>query len=99
MSKPHYTFKYDCDSCGNKPVLKDLGLCSVCCYGEAASLWEWLDDSVVKVEKKAAQEKLDDEIMKMFEAKMIDKKGNFDPIAVRLLHIDQHVIDRIEAII
>ena len=98
MSKANYTFKYDCDSCGNKPVLKDLSLCSVCCYGEAASLWEWLDDEVTNVERKAARKRLDHEIKEMGDAGMFDEKGNFDPIAAQLLHLNQHVLDRIEAI-
>jgi len=99
MTKAQYTFKSDCDSCGNNPVLKDFGLCSVCCYGEAASLWEWLDDPVVTVERKAAQKKLEREIMEMSDAGVFDKRGNFDPIAAQLLHINQHVLDRIEAVI
>lgn len=99
MAKAQYTFKQSCDSCDTKPVLKSVGLCSVCCYGEAASLWEWLDDPVVKVELKAAQKKLDQEILEMGDAGMFDDEGNFDPLAASLLHIDQHVLDRIEAII
>lgn len=42
MSTNGYTFKQECEVCGNKPVLKDLGMCSVCTFGEADSLWEWL---------------------------------------------------------
>ena len=43
----------------------------VCCYGEAASLWEWFDDPVVKVERKAAQKKLDQEILEMGDAEWL----------------------------
>ena len=50
-----YTFKEACQ-CGNKPVLKVVGMCSVCTYGEAGSMWEWLQDFVVQKERKKAQD-------------------------------------------
>lgn len=95
----HYTFRYDCDSCGNTPVLKDVTLCSVCCFGEADSMWEWLDDGVITKELKASIEKIDDLLIEMDEAKMLDKHGNIDPVAAMLMHIDRHVVDRIERVI
>lgn len=94
----NYTFKEECD-CGVKPVLKDVGMCSVCTFGEADSMWEWLDDGVVKTERKAAQKYIDKEIQEMGDAGMFDKHGNFDPIAAALLHLNQHVLDRIEDLI
>lgn len=42
MSKNSYTFRGTCDVCGGKPVLQDLGMCAVCTFGEADSMWEWL---------------------------------------------------------
>lgn len=98
-SKASYTFRYECDSCGTKPVLKSVGLCSVCCFGEADSMWEWLDDNVVNIERKAAQKFLDQQILEMGDAGMFDDKGNFDPLAAHLMHLNQHVLDRIETVI
>lgn len=94
-----YTFKGKCDSCNQKPVLKDLGMCSVCTFGEASSLWEWLDDGVVTTEHDAARRFLDKQLFEWGKENFIDNKGNFNPIAARVLHLNQHVLDRIESII
>lgn len=95
-----YTFKYSCDTCDQKPVLKDTGMCSVCTFGEADSMWEWLDDNVVNVERKATQQFIDQQLVEMAKADMFNTKtGEFDPIAASVMHLDQHVLDRIEAVI
>lgn len=56
-----YTFKYECDVCEQKPVLKDTGLCAVCTFGEADALWDWLDERWEGKELKAAQRYLKDQ--------------------------------------
>ena len=90
-----YTFKQECD-CGNRPVLKDLGMCSVCTFGEAGSMWEWLDDGVTKKERKLAEEY----VLGVFdEVELADEKGNVDQMKARLLHIDQSVLDKVEALL
>lgn len=94
--KADYTFRQACDVCGQKPVLKDLGMCSTCTFGERSSMWEWLDDGVVQKEHKAAEKYVFD----MFaEVDLMDRKGNVDPIKAMLLHIDQPVLDRIEKVL
>lgn len=86
-----YTFKRRCD-CGNKPILKDVGMCSVCTFGEASSMWDWLDD-FPKSEKKLAEKY----VLNLFrETELADDEGNINPIVSRLLHIDQDVLDQIE---
>lgn len=57
MSNP-YTFRYDCEVCGITPVLKDMGMCSVCTYGEADSVWEWVYQRWSGKELKPAQQYL-----------------------------------------
>lgn len=43
MSNP-YTFRHECESCGERPVLKATGMCAVCTYGEADSYWDWANE-------------------------------------------------------
>lgn len=90
-----YTFKEECD-CGNKPVLKELGMCSVCTFGEASSMWEWLDEKWTGKERKLAQQYVAETIN---EVKLVDRKGNVDPIVAMLLHIDEPVLDKMEALL
>lgn len=89
-----YTFREECD-CGNKPVLKDLGMCSVCTFGEASSMWEWLDEKWSGKERKLAEQYI---LETLHETEAIDDDGNFDPIVAHLLHIDQHVVSQMERI-
>lgn len=100
MSRADYTFKDGgCITCDQQPTLKDTGMCAVCTFGEADSMWEWLDDGVVLAEPHNAQDWLAGEFKTLRKAGMIDKKGNIDPMAAMLMHINQHVVDRIEAIL
>lgn len=92
-----YTFKEACD-CGNKPILKDIGMCSVCTFGEASSMWEWLDDGVVKTERKQAERYVFEDIFLKFD-NLFDDNDVMNPIAASLLHIDQNVLDKIENLI
>ena len=87
-----YTFKEACQ-CGNKPVLKVVGMCSVCTYGEAGSMWEWLQDFVVQKERKKAQDYVMETIV---DVELITEEGEIDPLKAMLLHIDQQVLDEME---
>lgn len=94
MGRISYTFKHECD-CGNRPVLKDLGMCSVCTFGEASSMWEWLDDGVVKKERKLAEKYVFEDVFLQFDD-LFDENDEMNPIVAMLLHIDQDVLDKIE---
>lgn len=94
-----YTFRYACDVCDTRPVLKELGMCAVCTFGEADSMWEWLWDGVVKAEKQAAEQWLRLQFKEMRDAGLMDKKGNIDPISGMLMHLDQPTLDKIEEIL
>lgn len=93
--KADYTFRQACDVCDQKPVLKNLGMCAVCTFGEADSMWEWLYDDVVKTEQKAAEKYI---LKVMTEVELLDKKGNVDPIKAMLLHIDQPTLNAMEKV-
>lgn len=99
MGKADYTFRGRCDVCDQQPILKDTGMCAVCTFGEADSMWEWLDDGVVVKESTATQSRLDGILSELVEAKIVRKNGTIDPIGAALMHIDQHVVDRIESLI
>lgn len=88
-----YTFKGECD-CGNKPILKDIGMCSVCTYGEADSMWEWLDD-FPKTERRLAEKYVFEDVFLQFED-LFNDEGMMNPIVAMLLHIDQNVLNKIE---
>jgi hypothetical protein len=53
-----YTFKYGCESCDQKPVLKDTGMCAVCTFGESDALWDWLGEKWSGRELRLAQQHL-----------------------------------------
>lgn len=50
-----YTFLQSCECCDNKPVLKTTGMCGPCTYGEADSMWDWLEGEYKGKELKAAK--------------------------------------------
>lgn len=61
----HYTFKHACEICDSSPVLKATDLCAVCTFGEADSMWEWLNENWIGKELKLAKSYLKDIIKKM----------------------------------
>lgn len=99
MAEAEYTFREKCD-CGNKPVLKDLGMCSVCTFGEASSMWDWLDDEVIKSkdERDLAKKYVFDDMFAQFDD-LFDEDDKFNPLIAILLHIDQPVLDKLEALL
>lgn len=91
-----FTFTEECEVCGAKPVYKDLGMCAVCTHGTASALWDWLDDDWKGKERKLAEKY----VMETFaEIELLNKDGSVDPLKAALLHIDQHVLDRVEALL
>lgn len=55
-----YTFRHGCDSCDQKPILKNTGMCAVCTFGESDALWEWIFERWEGKELAAAQRYLKD---------------------------------------
>lgn len=94
--KADYTFKHACDSCDQRPVIKGTGLCAVCTFGEADSMWEWLWDDVVKVERKQAKRFIIDFLQ---EVEIVDEKGNVDTFKAILLHLDDATLDKMEELL
>ena len=92
----NYTFTEACEVCGAKPVIKGNGMCSVCNFGEADSMWEWLDEKWVGKERKLAQKYA---MSILTDIELVDLDGKVDPIKAVLLHIDQHVLDKIEKLL
>lgn len=96
--KPHndYTFRYGCESCEERPTLKTTGLCAVCTFGTADALWDWLDEEWSGKERKLAEKYV---LEMLAEVELMDEKGNVDPVKAMLLHVDQPVLDKIEALL
>jgi len=91
-----YTFKQECSSCEQKPIIKQTGMCSTCTFGERSSMWEWLDTKLSFEERKLAV----DCTMAMFnEVDLIEDDNSVNPIKAALLHIDQSVVDKVEKLI
>ena len=91
-----YTFKEKCEVCGSKPVIKDSGMCAVCNFGEADSMWKWLDEEWVGEERKLAQKYV---LNILADIELVDLDGKVNPIKAMLLHIDQHVLNKIEELL
>lgn len=97
MEGNDYTFRYSCDVCDSQPILETTGMCSVCTFGEASSMWEWLDEEWKGKEKKKAQKYV---IKVLREAELLNlETGEIDQLKAMLMHIDQKVLDKIEELL
>lgn len=91
----YYTFKEECDSCGNVPSYNGVGLCDPCTTGEADTLWDWLPawESIPKSEWPLVVEYIDSVLMAEGLVKKSTKKGLIiDPLVAHLLKVDKQEI-------
>ena len=88
----NYTFREECDSCGQVPSYNGHGLCDPCTTGEADTLWDWVEAwrSIPSDELPLMIEKIDEVLS--FEGLVAEVKGDevkLNPLVAHLLKVDK----------
>jgi len=89
MKRSPFTFRSDCEVCGEKPAYRDVGMCAVCTHGTASALWDWVEYDYEGKELQLAVRAIDEVLG---DPDIVGKNGKVEPVYGMLMHIDAGVL-------